>query len=616
MKVKVKEQMIDEMEETRRDWLIRNIREAAGETDSMDVTLVCKDGLHVRTHVGLMAALSKRMGELFTTLTTFPVVVIVPDLTKAVVEKLLNLYRSEWEEAEVDVDLMEAAEILGLPLPVARYGKSANIKSWVEKSIEREIERKVCLPPAGKEKPPEVKASRPTMLVRVKRERNESVFSDEESDSENSDFESEQYIESALQGKVGINTGIDTAEGTEAGLECDQCGTKFEDKDSLKIHIGEVHMEQQLLTELFLTFPGGTLSLTCVGCGEECGSDYEKKEHILLNHPWPSLKAQAEEIVEASAEKGAKNETNNEDLRIALVTHSESLLSIQNDTEVDVNHNECDICGTTFESSEGARIHIGEVHKEKELLSELVKTFPGGSTKCKECGEKSGSEYEKKEHILLQHPWRSLVVLDDPKTIKNLENATNKKEQDGVTEADNEDIDANCDKEKEAKVLEKREKWFQHSTNYSCNHCDNKFSEPTESKRHLEKAHNIKKGHSDHVTHAKKKYVCKICLSSQDHNLSAIRSHMRRSHNLDVKAYEAKYEKASNIQPGLKTNEKDVLGELCEPAKGLVSFLKETKRRKSKSGNSDQNLKRLKPLREKEKLERQIEFSDSSDEEK
>ena len=89
---------------------------------------------------------------------------------------------------------------------------------------------------------------------------------------------------------------------------------------------------------------------------------------------------------------------------------------------------------------------------------------------------------------------------------------------------------------------------------------------------------------------------------------------MRRSHNLDVKAYEAKYEKASNIQPGLKTNEKDVLGELCEPAKGLVSFLKETKRRKSR--NSDQNLKRLKPLREKEKLERQIEFSDSSDEEK
>ena len=39
------------------------------------------------------------------------------------------------------------------------------------------------------------------------------------------------------------------------------------------------------------------------------------------------------------------------------------------------------------------------------------------------------------------------MVLGDPKAIKNLENATNKKEQDGVTEADNGDIDANFDKD-------------------------------------------------------------------------------------------------------------------------------------------------------------------------
>ena len=56
-------------------------------------------------------------------------------------------------------------------------------------------------------------------------------------------------------------------------------------------------MEDQLLTELFLTFPGGDLSLTCVGCGEECGSDYVKKEHILLSHPWPSLKAEVDETL-------------------------------------------------------------------------------------------------------------------------------------------------------------------------------------------------------------------------------------------------------------------------------------------------------------------------------
>ena len=65
-------------------------------------------------------------------------------------------------------------------------------------------------------------------------------------------------------------------------LNCFLCGTTFEDKDELKIHIGAVHMEEQLLTELFITFTaGGALSAICVGCGEECRSDYEKKEPSL-----------------------------------------------------------------------------------------------------------------------------------------------------------------------------------------------------------------------------------------------------------------------------------------------------------------------------------------------
>ena len=90
---KVKQQVnMGGMEQTRRDLLSKSIRMTAGDIESMDVTLVCKDGLKVQTHASLMAALSKRMGELFTTLTIFPVVVIIPDLEVVVVEKLVNLY--------------------------------------------------------------------------------------------------------------------------------------------------------------------------------------------------------------------------------------------------------------------------------------------------------------------------------------------------------------------------------------------------------------------------------------------------------------------------------------------------------------------------------------------
>ena len=164
-----------------------------------------------------------------------------------------------------------------------------------------------------------------------------------------------------------------------------------------------------------------------------------------------------------------------------------------------------------------------------------------------------------------------------------------------------------------------KEKWFRYTSNYSCNYCDKKFSEPVESKKHLEKAHNIKKSHSDHIAHAGQKYSCKICLSRVDHNITAIRKHLKRSHSLDVNAYEAQYEKAREVQ----LEEKDVLGEvldetlneLCEPAKRVASFLKENKKRKLSGGDSQQIPKVLKPLDEKMELESQIEFSDSSDDE-
>ena len=69
---------------------------------------------------------------------------------------------------------------------------------------------------------------------------------------------------------------------------------------------------------------------------------------------------------------------------------------------------DCDICGTSFTESEDAMIHIGEVHLEDDLTEEFLKNFPDEIFNCKECGKECGSEYEKKEHILLNHPWDKL----------------------------------------------------------------------------------------------------------------------------------------------------------------------------------------------------------------
>ena len=105
---------INRMEQVRKDLLSENIRSVAGGEEFTDVTLVCKDGLQVQAHASLLAALSKKMGELFAScITTFPaMVVFIPDMKKEVVEKLLSLYSNKWEEVEVDHSLRQSVKLL------------------------------------------------------------------------------------------------------------------------------------------------------------------------------------------------------------------------------------------------------------------------------------------------------------------------------------------------------------------------------------------------------------------------------------------------------------------------------------------------------------------------
>ena len=110
-------------------------------------------------------------------------------------------------------------------------------------------------------------------------------------------------------------------------------------------------MSGQLLTELVITFPaGGALSAICVGCGEKCSSDYEKKEHILLSHPWSFLRAQVEETIAkfGTEIENSENPKITDNLKMALADHIESIP--ENKNEVDDNEIKSAICGTTFEN--------------------------------------------------------------------------------------------------------------------------------------------------------------------------------------------------------------------------------------------------------------------------
>merc|ERR1719187_1876376 len=122
------------MEQVRMELLSSGVRSIAGGADSTDVTLVCEDGHKVHTHIGLLAALSKKMGEIFASLNVFPEVVFIPDMKREVVEKLLELHSKRWNEIEVDIDLWKAAYLLGLPLPrtLTRKQKESNNPSTTQ----------------------------------------------------------------------------------------------------------------------------------------------------------------------------------------------------------------------------------------------------------------------------------------------------------------------------------------------------------------------------------------------------------------------------------------------------------------------------------------------------
>jgi len=102
-----------------------------------------------------------------------------------------------------------------------------------------------------------------------------------------------------------------------SSLKCPYCdmdyGALNEDaKEELSIHIGEIHSEPELMAEFSRTFPSS--SNECEDCGAKVGGEYVQKEHILLQHPWPMLKATVEEVCAGISEEVEKEKNKEKDI--------------------------------------------------------------------------------------------------------------------------------------------------------------------------------------------------------------------------------------------------------------------------------------------------------------
>ena len=207
----------------------------------------------------------------------------------------------------------------------------------------------------------------------------------------------------------------------------------------------------------------------------------------------------------------------------------------------------CSLCDFMFLSKEELRIHIGEVHLDKELEAQLVKIFPAGcEDKCDQCGQIVETEYVKKEHILVEHPWTALVEQASHKK-KSDETLLEDYNEDEVffedESSDEEEMTEKVNIEKKSESGTGRKKWYD-GTVYKCNHCNRGHASRGGVKGHVKKKHGFLPGDdlSNQFTKCGSPYTCKICGRSVDWTCGAINQHMNYNHRISLAKYGDEYE--------------------------------------------------------------------------
>ena len=159
--------------------------------------------------------------------------------------------------------------------------------------------------------------------------------------------------------KTNNETNNEAQEGEEAAktdfsavVKCPTCFTEFP-TDELVIHIGEIHMEKDLADQLIEIFPDSLEGSICDKCGEvfdESEYEYEKKEHILLKHPWVGLT----ELISKSNNSAELPVREDDDVVEIVIDHKE-------------NYNQdgffCPFCKTSFESADIIEEHVNSQHE-------------------------------------------------------------------------------------------------------------------------------------------------------------------------------------------------------------------------------------------------------------
>ena len=99
-----------------------------------------------------------------------------------------------------------------------------------------------------------------------------------------------------------LERGPDDDSGGELGLKCPFCEMGFLDtesglRESVRVHLGENHMEEELLGAVEDRFGKEGSADHCVDCpGIRLDTDHLRREHLLEAHPWVQLSSLEEQV--------------------------------------------------------------------------------------------------------------------------------------------------------------------------------------------------------------------------------------------------------------------------------------------------------------------------------
>ena len=373
--------------------------------------------------------------------------VSVPDVTKEAVEGLLALYKQEWGEVRVKREVVELADMLGMPLVKLsdlqtlekKVGVGGENEEVEEKTKEADEEGEPGVEDnsddeAAEEEPDQtitvgkIKVEPVGVLLGPKKIKTEidevfgNVITAKRAEKKKNTIDAMfrnlemkiQTKQSALKEnnpqesrKCPENLEISDVDKAatpaceEPGFQCHLCDSMSSTKDELRIHIGEVHLEEQLESELLKIFPRGCKD-KCAECGQRVEAEYVKKEHILTEHPWTGLielvenenRVKSIQLEDYNEDDVFEDESSDDEEEVEESKNSETNDKEEGKWYAGVKY-KCNHCIFNAPQSGSVRNHLKKVHgflAGDDLANQFVRTSAPLYT-CKICDQSVRREY-------------------------------------------------------------------------------------------------------------------------------------------------------------------------------------------------------------------------------